>query len=85
MVSSAAATQMATTSQCRSLVTLNGVTTAKDVLFTQTFASTALGTWALGAAPGVGSIGMGTIQGTPGATKTKRGFFDALQTPGPLV
>lgn len=85
MVSSAAATQMATTSQCRSLVTLNGVTTAQDILFTQTFASTALGTWALGAAPGVGSIGMGGIQGTYGVTKTKRGLFEAVQTPGPMV
>lgn len=83
VVSSAAASQMATTSACRSLATLNGVTTAVNMVFTQTFASTALGTWALGAAPGVGSVGYGTIQGTPGGSKTKRGL-DALQTPGPL-
>ena len=55
-----------------SLFTLNGVTSANQMVFTQTFASTALGTWDLGPTPGVGSIGLGSIAGTVGRVKTKR-------------
>ncbi|KAH6682937.1 hypothetical protein B0J14DRAFT_431738, partial [Halenospora varia] len=65
------ATQMATTSNVPSLFTLNGATSATNIMFTQTFASTALGSWALGATPLAGSIGLGSIQGTVGVIKTK--------------
>jgi len=81
-----AATPMATVTTAGSLFTLNGVTSATWVAFTQTFASTALGTWDIGATPLSGSIGLGTIQGTVGVinTKTKRGL-EAVETPGPQI
>ncbi|CAG8954838.1 hypothetical protein HYFRA_00008523 [Hymenoscyphus fraxineus] len=84
VISSPAATQMATTSKCRSLATIDGKTTAIEMTFTQTFAKTALGTWALPPTPGVGTIGLGDIQGQIGVMKTKRGL-DAVQTPGPMI
>jgi hypothetical protein len=55
-----------------SLITVGGTTTATFAEFTQTFATTALGTWALGPTPGVGTIGLGSIEGTVGIVKTKR-------------
>jgi hypothetical protein len=79
-----AATQMATTTVAGSLFTINGVTSATWILFTQTFASTALGSWDLGPTPAAGSIGLGAIQGTVGGVKTKRGI-EAVQTPAPVV
>ncbi|KAG0652595.1 hypothetical protein D0Z07_0142 [Hyphodiscus hymeniophilus] len=81
-----AATQQAVTTSVNSLYTLNGVTTASYYLYTQTFASTALGTWDIGATPLSGSIGLGTIQGTIGVVPTnkKRGL-DAVETPGPMI
>ncbi|PQE21031.1 hypothetical protein CJF32_00005487 [Rutstroemia sp. NJR-2017a WRK4] len=69
-----AATQMAvTTPDAQSLVTVDGTTTVVVMAYTQTFASTALGTWALGATPLVGSIGLGTIQGTVGKRAVETG------------
>lgn len=69
-----AATQMATTTpDAQSLVTVDGTTTVVVMAYTQTFASTALGTWALGATPLVGSIGLGTIQGTVGKRALETG------------
>jgi hypothetical protein len=79
-----AATPMPTVTSAPSLYTVNGVTTATYILFTQTFASTALGTWPIGATPLSGSIGLGTIQGTVGlvSTKSKR-WWNAVETPEP--
>ena len=68
-------------SNVASLVTINGVTTVSQIVFTQTFASTALGTWALGPTPLVGSIGLGDIAGTVGGVKTKRA---AVATAAPV-
>lgn len=81
-----AATQQAVITTAASLFTLNGVTSVSYLVFTQTFASTALGTWPIGATPLSGEIGLGTIQGTVGvvSTKGKRGL-DAVETPGPVV
>lgn len=75
-----AATQYPTTSVAGSLFTVDGTTSATWVLITQTFATTALGTWALGPTPGVGSIGLGSIVGTVG--KVKRG---AVETAVPVL
>ena len=77
---------MAVVTTAGSLFTLNGVTSATWVAFTQTFASTALGTWDIGATPLSGAIGLGSIQGTVGVinTKTKRGL-EAIETPGPQI
>ena len=79
-----AASQYPVVTTANSLFTLNGVTSASYQVFTQTFASTALGTWDLGPTPLSGAIGLGTIQGTYGvvSTKAKRGI-DAVETPGP--
>jgi hypothetical protein len=76
-----AASQYPTTSVAGSLFTIDGTTSAKWVLITQTFAATALGTWALGPTPGVGTIGLGTIEGTVGKVKTKR----AVETAVPVL
>lgn len=73
-----AASQYPTTSVAGSLFTVDGTTSATWVLMTQTFAATALGTWALGPTPGVGTIGLGTIQGTIGKVKTKRAVETAI-------
>ncbi|ESZ96860.1 hypothetical protein SBOR_2725 [Sclerotinia borealis F-4128] len=73
-VATLAATQMATTTlNCPSLYTSGGTTTVKYIAtYTQTFAATALGTWAIGATPLVGSVGLGNIAGTVGTVKNKR-------------
>ncbi|KAE8449870.1 hypothetical protein EG329_007347 [Mollisiaceae sp. DMI_Dod_QoI] len=76
-----AASQYPTTSVAGSLFTVGGTTSAKWVLITQTFATTALGTWDLGPTPGVGTIGLGSIQGTIGKVKTKR----AIETAAPVL
>lgn len=72
-----AATQMATTTIAGSLFTVDGTTSATWVLFTQTFAATALGTWDLGTTPKVGTIGFGSIAGTVGGEVWRR----AMPTP----
>ena len=79
-----AASQYPVVTTANSLFTVNGVTSASYLVFTQTFASTALGTWDIGATPLSGAIGLGTIQGTYGvvSTKAKRGM-DAVETPVP--
>ncbi|RKF83377.1 putative secreted effector protein [Golovinomyces cichoracearum] len=66
-----------------SLFTVGTSTSATWKEFTQTFATTALGTWALGPTPRIGTIGLGTIKGTVGVVKSahKR----TLQTPSPQV
>lgn len=82
VVATSAATQMATTTLgAPSLYTSDGTTGVSYVpTYTQTFATTALGTWPIGATPLVGSVGLGTIQGTVGTVKNKRalasGVFD---------
>ncbi|TVY31089.1 hypothetical protein LHYA1_G000138 [Lachnellula hyalina] len=83
VVASSAATQYPTETTAGSLFTSNGVTSATWVLFIQTFATTALGSWDLGASPQAGSIGLGSIAGTVGAVNTnaKR----ALETPAPRI
>ncbi|KAK0102301.1 hypothetical protein ONS95_005924 [Cadophora gregata] len=78
-----------------SLFTINGVTSATWKLYVQTFATTALGTWELGPTPGVGSIGLGDIEGTvgglrDGGTKGKRDErlgegIRAIETPVPVA
>lgn len=72
MVVTSLATQMATTTPgAPSLFTVGTVTSVSYIpIYTQTFAQTALGTWAIGPTPLVGSIGLGTIQGT--VAKNKR-------------
>ncbi|KAH8796552.1 hypothetical protein BGZ57DRAFT_11829 [Hyaloscypha finlandica] len=67
-----AASQSPTVGTWGSLYTVGTVTSVSWVVFTQTFASTALGTWSLGATPAAGTIGLGTIGGTVGSTKAKR-------------
>ena len=67
-----AVTQAATAGIYESLITVGGTPTVTYVQVTVTFAKTALGTWALGATPGVGTIGLGDISGTIGVTKAKR-------------
>ncbi|KAG9232302.1 hypothetical protein BJ875DRAFT_467282 [Amylocarpus encephaloides] len=67
-----------------SLQTIGGVTTAVQIAFTQTFAATALGGWAIGPTPLAGTIGLGSIQGTVGVVKSKRGLA-AVQTPSPQI
>ncbi|TVY37984.1 hypothetical protein LSUB1_G003413 [Lachnellula subtilissima] len=83
VVASSAATQYPTETTAGSLFTSNGVTSATWVLFIQTFATTALGSWDLGPSPQAGSIGLGSIPGTVGAVNTnaKR----ALETPAPQI
>ncbi|KAH9207964.1 hypothetical protein DL95DRAFT_468188 [Leptodontidium sp. 2 PMI_412] len=60
--------------------TIDGTTSATWKLFMQTFAAIALGSWDLGPTPAAGSIGLGNIAGTVGATVSKR----AVQTPAPV-
>lgn len=76
-----AASQYPTTIYGPELLTVDGTTTTTWTMYTQTFAATALGSWDLGATPRVGSIGLGSIQGTVGEVKTKR----AIETPVPVV
>jgi hypothetical protein len=67
-----AALQMASTTVAGSLFTAGGTTGAVWKEITLTFATTALGTWALGPTPASGSIGLGNLVGTVGRVKTKR-------------
>jgi len=67
---STAATQMATTTVAGSLFTNAGTTSATWIAYTQTFSSP-LGTWAF-ATPSAGTIGLGSISGTPGATSSSK-------------
>jgi hypothetical protein len=68
--STLAATQSPTVSTVNSLQTVGGSTVAVQVVFTQTFATTALGTWPLGTVVQTGVIGLGTIAGSVGEVKT---------------
>jgi Killer toxin-resistance protein 1 len=77
------ASQYPVVTNAPSLYTLNGVTSSTNIVFTQTFASTALGSWALGATPLAGVIGLGDIQGTIGLVNTKRNL--PLETMAPVV
>lgn len=80
------ATQQAVVTTANSLFTLDGTTSASYLVFTQTFASTALGSWPIGATPMSGAIGLGTIQGTVGVVSTKaKRSMDAVETPGPKI
>jgi len=75
VVATTAATQSPPVITGPSLQTVGGTTIAvQGVVFTQTFAATALGTWPLGTVVSAGSVGLGTIQGIVGGTakKTKR-------------
>jgi hypothetical protein len=83
VVSSPAASQYPVVTNAPSLFTLNGVTSATNIQFTQTFASTPLGSWPLGATPLAGAIGLGDIQGSIGVIKTKRDL--AMETPAPVA
>ena len=67
------ATQDATVKTMPSIFTVNGVTSVVYKPFTQTFATTALGSWDFDATPRSGAIGLGNIQGTVGKVKTKEG------------
>lgn len=78
-VATTANTQYPTVTTCESLKTVDGTTTVETVVFTQTFAATALGTWAFGNVVSSGSVGLGSISGTVGA-KTKRGLADVMPT-----
>lgn len=73
-----APTQSPTVGTWGSLFTVDGTTSVAFVVFTQTFAATALGSWDLGPTPGVGTIGLGTIAGTVGSTKAAK---RAMPTP----
>lgn len=76
-------TQYPTVTYAASLYTLGTYTSATWKEFTQTFATTPLGTWALGPTPRIGTIGLGTIKGTVCAVKSEH--KRALQTPIPQV
>jgi hypothetical protein len=68
---SLAATQYPTVLNVPKILIQGGVTTSQEVVFTQTFASTALGTWAF-PTPAVGTIGLGEIEGQVGEVKSAR-------------
>jgi Killer toxin-resistance protein 1 len=72
-------TQSPTVGTWGSLITVDGTTSVAYVVFTQTFAVTALGTWDLGPTPAAGTIGLGTIVGNVGSTKAAK---RAMPTPG---
>lgn len=73
-----APTQSPTVGTWGSLFTVDGTTSVAYVVFTQTFAATALGTWDLGPTPAAGTIGLGTIAGAVGSTKAAK---RAMPTP----
>jgi len=73
-----AASQSPTVGTWASLYTVGTETSTTWMVFTQTFASTALGTWDLGATPAAGTIGLGTIVGTVGNVKAEK---RAMPTP----
>jgi hypothetical protein len=60
------ATQYPTVTVAGSLFTVNGVVSATWVEFTQSFATTALGSWGLGATLRVGKVGLGGLDGNGG-------------------
>ncbi|RDL40366.1 uncharacterized protein BP5553_00345 [Venustampulla echinocandica] len=70
------ASQYPTITTALSLVTINGVTSAQEIVYTIPFATTALGTWELGPTPRAGSIGLGDIAGKIGVVKSKRGAVE---------
>ncbi|KAI0994073.1 hypothetical protein K3495_g14110 [Podosphaera aphanis] len=76
-------TQYPTVTVAGSLFTVGTSTSATWKEFTQTFAATALGTWALGPTPRVGTIGLGTLQGSIGDIKTasKRAVETSMPKP----
>ncbi|KAI9644219.1 hypothetical protein NHQ30_007574 [Ciborinia camelliae] len=80
VVDTSEATQMpTTTTNAPSLYTTDGTTTVKYIkTYTQTFATTALGTWPIGATPLVGSVGLGTIQGIVGTVRHPRALPSGL-------
>jgi hypothetical protein len=65
-----AATQSPTVTQVTSIQTVGGSTVGVEVVFTQTFAMTALGSWPLGTAVRAGTIGLGDIAGSVGGVKS---------------
>jgi len=64
-----AATQYPVVAMVPKIVIVGTLTTSSDFLFTQTFAATALETWAF-ATPSVGSVGLGSVGGTVGGVRT---------------
>lgn len=80
------ATQDSTIREAPSIFTVNGVTDVTRIMYTQTFAATALGSWELGPTPKAGTIGLGDIQGSVGqvkgesSTKQKRELWEAMPT-----
>jgi hypothetical protein len=64
-----AATQYPVVAMVPKIVIVGTRTTSSHFLFTQTFAVTALETWAF-ATPGVGSVGLGDVGGTVGGLRT---------------
>lgn len=80
-VTTTAITQYPTTGYWPSLSTINSdSTTTVYILYTQTFAATALGTWPLGTVVSVGSVGLGSISGTVGGVERR-----AQATPKPIA
>jgi hypothetical protein len=69
-VATLAPTQSPTVTQVMSLQTGGGSTVGVEVEFTQTFATTALGTWPLGTEVRRGTIGLGDISGSIGGVKS---------------
>lgn len=69
-VATLAPTQSPTVTQVMSIQTVGGSTVGVEVVFTQTFATTALGTWPLGTDVRSGTIGLGDIAGSIGAVKS---------------
>lgn len=64
------ATQSPTVTEVTSLQTVAGSVVGVPVVFTQTFAATALGSWPLGTAVRKGTVGLGDISGSVGGVKT---------------
>lgn len=65
------ATQSPTVTEVTSLQTAaGGSVVGVPVVFTQTFAATALGSWPLGTAVQKGTVGLGDIAGSVGGVKT---------------
>jgi hypothetical protein len=69
LVATMAPTQAPTVTQVTSIQTVGGSTVGVAVEFTQTFATTALGTWPLGTEVRKGTIGLGDIVGSVGGAQ----------------